>query len=86
MRAFFFSCLLATYYATLTTFHFFILVRAEGTTSIPFSSYMNIYQFLPLGQKHTSGTEGTRILRIPRPKEILENRELNRRVVITMMV
>lgn len=44
------------------------------------------YQFLLLGQTHTSGTEGTRILRLSGPKEILENIEVNRVAMITMMV
>lgn len=61
-------------------FTFSSLCGPEGTTSNPLPHAIHIlhdiYQFLLRGQKHTSGTEGTRILRIPGPKKIRENSEL----------
>lgn len=85
VRVFFFSHLLPITSATLTTFYF-IPVWARGSLLHPILILCDIYQFLLLGQKHTIGTEGTRILRIPGPKEILENSEVNRIARMTMMV
>lgn len=48
VRAFSFSRLLATRHATLTTFHFSILVWAKGTTSLPFLSYVTATNFYSL--------------------------------------
>lgn len=48
VRAFSFSGILATRHATLTTFHFSILVWAEGTTSLPFLSYVTATNFYSL--------------------------------------
>lgn len=74
-RVFLFSHLPPIFYATLSTFRFCILVWARGYHLHPIFILCDIYQCLLLGQKHASGSEGTRILRILGLKEILENSE-----------
>lgn len=84
VRAFSFSGILATRHPN----HISLLhpCVGQGYHLPPILVLRDSYQFLLLGQTHTSGTEGTRILRLSGPKEILENIEVNRVAMITMMV